>query len=198
MLAAARAEGVIITVETTPHHLTCAAEEIDDDSTVYASVPPIRDSANRDALWDGLVTGTIDMVCSDHFPVPPAARTSRFDTTMPGIAALELRLPLVWTEAARRGIGINQLVQWLCRAPALLGRIHSGRIEPGMRADLVAWDPDAEFVVDPASLHQRHTHTPFTGRLLRGVVDRTWSAGRLVYAGGSLVGQPGGQILEQL
>ena len=197
MLTAARAEGLMITVDTTPHHLTFATEEIADDDTAFAASPPIRGSANREALWDGLLEGTIDMVVSDHTPSPPPTRTGGLVTTTPGIASLELRLPALWTEARRRGIPVGRIAHWLSRAPAGLARLRSGRIEPGMRADLVAWDPEAEFVVEPSTLHQRHPATPYTGLRLSGVVGRTWSAGRTVYAAGALVGEPSGQILDQ-
>lgn len=196
MLAAARSEGLMVTVETTPHHLALSAEEIADDATEYACTPPIRDAANRERLWEGLLDGTIDMVVSDHAPVPPRMRAGGFDRAQPGIASLELRLPVMWTEAERRGVGIDRFARWLCEAPARLARLRTGRIEPGMRADLVAWDPDAEFVVDPAALHQRHPLTPYTGRTVRGKVSRTWSAGRTVYAAGTLVGEPAGRVLE--
>ena len=74
----------------------------------------------------------------------------------------------------------------------------SAVIEPGMRADLVAWDPDADFEVDPRRLHQRQRATPYAGRILTGVIDRTWVAGHLAYAGGTVVGEPRGRILEQI
>lgn len=197
LLASARAEGLMITVETCPHHLTLCAEEIPDDDFWFTTVPPIRDAENRDRLWDGLIGGVIDMVVSDHAPSPRPGEHDDFDHVT-GIASLELRLPVMWTEARRRGLTINHLQQWLSRAPATLGRIRTGRIEPGMRADLVAWDPEAQFVVDPAALHQRQPNTPYSGWRLDGVVDRTWVAGHLVHAGGTAVGEPAGRILEQV
>lgn len=196
LLAAARRQGHLVTAETTPHHLVFTAEEI--DTTLYAARPPIRDAANREGLWEGLADGVIDMIVSDHSPVGPASRTDSFATTEPGIASLELRLPVVWSEARRRGFRLSHLVQWLGRAPAALLRLPSGRIAPGQRADLIAWDPDAEFVLDATTLHQRHKETPYTGMTLRGVIHRTWSAGRLVFSNGELIGEPEGTILEQV
>ena len=81
-------------------------------------------------------------------------------------------------------------------APAALTRLRTGAIEPGRRADLVAWDPEAEFVVDPERLHQRHHLTPYAGRTLRGVVHHTWSAGKMVFADGQLVRTAKGDLLE--
>lgn len=194
LLAAARAEGLMVTTETAPHHLALAAEEITGDPRGYTTVPPIRGAANRDGLWDALDSGVIDMVVSDHAPSPGhgARRPS-----VTGISSLELRLPVVWTEARRRGFTVNHMAEWLSRAPADLGRLPSGRIEPGLRADLVAWDPDATFTVDPARLHQRQPFSPYAGRRLHGKVSHTWVAGHLVHAAGATVGTPRGRILEQ-
>ncbi len=196
MLAAARSAGIRITVETCPHYLTFGAEDIDDDATEFKCSPPIRPAENRERLWQGLIDGTIDMVVSDHSPCPPEFKTGGFARAWSGIASLELRLPVMWTEGSQRGIGLRHLVRWLCEAPAALTRLRTGAIEPGRRADLVAWDPEAEFVVDPERLHQRHHLTPYAGRTLRGVVHHTWSAGKMVFANGQLVRTAKGDLLE--
>lgn len=180
-LARARADGLPITVETCPHYLTLAAEEIRDGETSWKCAPPIRGAANQDALWVGLVDGVIDMVVSDHSPSPATLKTQGFDTAWGGIASLELRLPAVWTEARRRGHDIADIVEWLCAAPARLVGLDTGSIEPGMRADLVVWDPQERFTVDAANLHQRHPHTPYHGRELTGVVHSTYVRGIMVH-----------------
>lgn len=172
-LAAARAEGLPITVETCPHYLILCAEEIADDDVAAKCAPPIRERANRERLWEGLAAGIIDMVVSDHSPCPAASKQGGFAGAWGGIASLELRLPLVWTEASRRGFGLEDLRLWLCAAPAALLGLPTGRIAPGMRADLVAWDPDGAITVDPGRLAQRHPVTPYAGRSLRGRVVRT-------------------------
>ena len=136
------------------------------------------------------------MVVSDHSPCPPEFKAGGFARAWSGIASLELRLPIMWTEASRRGIGLRHLVRWLCEAPAALTSLRAGAIEPGRRADLMAWDPDAEFVVEPQRLHQRHHLTPYAGRSLRGVVHHTWSAGKMVFANGELVRAAKGDLLE--
>jgi len=171
-LAAARAEGVSVTVETCPHYLTLCAEELGDDLAGKCA-PPIRDSANREELWQGLADGIIDMVVSDHSPCPGDLKRGGFHAAWGGIASLELRLPLVWTEAHRRGFGIADLARWMCTAPAGLAGIPSGAITPGHRADLVVWDPDATVVVAPERLAQRHPITPYAGRSLQGRVLAT-------------------------
>ena len=99
-----------------------------------------------------------------------------------GIASLELSLAATWTAASVRGFAPERLAEWLCAAPArLAGFGDRGVIAPGMRADLVEWDPDAAFVVDQRALHQRHKCTPYHGLPLRGRVLRTWVGGGVVY-----------------
>ena len=183
-LAAARAAGVRITAETCPHYLTLAAEEIADGATEFKCCPPIRDAANRDALWDGLASGVIGTIVSDHSPAPPALKeleSGDFGTAWGGIASLQLGLPIVWTAAAARGVALTDVVRWMAAAPAsLVGLAAKGRIAAGCDADLVAFAPDESFVVAPAALHHRHPVTPYAGRSLRGVVRRTWLRGDAV------------------
>ncbi|AHG89678.1 allantoinase [Gemmatirosa kalamazoonensis] len=187
IVADARARGLPLTVETCPHYLTFAAEEIPDGATEYKCAPPIRRTTERDALWEALLDGEIDLVASDHSPCPPAMKGSDGDffAAWGGIASLQLGLSAVWTGARARGVGVERLTEWMSAAPARLAGLHDrkGRIAPGYDADLVMWDPDASFVVDAARLHHRHPVTPYAGRELFGVVRRTYVGGRIVYDG---------------
>jgi len=171
-LAAARVAGLPITVETCPHYLALCAEEVPPGRFDFKCAPPIREATNREMLWEGLASGVIDMVVSDHSPCQPALKSGGFGRAWGGIASLELRLPVVWTAAAERGFGIPDIASWLCSGPAaLIGR--RATVAPGASADLVVWDPEATFVVDPAELRQRHPTSPYAGRRLRGRVART-------------------------
>lgn len=97
-----------------------------------------------------------------------------------GIASLQVALAAVWTEARRRGIGIERVAHWMSSAPArLAGLDHKGSIRPGMDADLVVFDPDALFTVDPSRLKHRHPITPYAGRELYGKVEATYVRGEL-------------------
>jgi allantoinase len=185
-LAAARADGLDVTVETCPHYLTFAAEEIPDGDTRFQCAPPIRGAEHRDALWRGLAEGTIDLVATDHSPCPPAMKSAGdFGRAWGGIASLQLLLPAIWTGARARGFGPEKLNDWLARRPARwLGLDERGEIAPGRRADLVAWKPEATFVVHGAELEHRHPTTPYEGRELAGVVTGTWVAGRQVFRAG--------------
>jgi allantoinase len=183
ILQAARAEGVPISVETCPHYLTFSAGEIPEGATMFKCAPPIRDGATRDTLWNALRDGTIDLVATDHSPCPPGMKgNGDFLAAWGGIASLELGLAAVWTGASARGIRVERLAEWLCAAPArLAGLGDRGVIAPGMRADLVAWDPESELTVDPSRLHHRHRRTPYEGLRLRGRVLETYVGGDLVY-----------------
>ena len=184
LLREARAEGLPITVETCPHYLTFSAEEIADAATLFKCAPPIRDRAHREALWQALEDGTIDLVATDHSPCPPSMKgDGDFVRAWGGIASLELSLAAVWTAASPRGIALDRLAEWLCAAPARLAGLgaRTGRIAEGMDADLVVWDPDALVDVDPDRLHQRHKCTPYAGRRLRGRVIETHVRGAVVY-----------------
>lgn len=186
MVRAARSRGVNITAETCPHYLTVSAEEIPDGATTFKCAPPIRESHHREALWSGLADGTVGMVVSDHSPAPPEVKaldSGDFGEAWGGISSLQLRLPLVWSEARRRGHTREELARWLCDAPARLAGLGSrkGRIEVGCDADLVVWDPESVFTVDPAGLQHRHPVSPYAGRVLSGEVRTTILRGEAVF-----------------
>jgi allantoinase len=201
-LAAARARGVRASAETCPHYLALAAEEVPDGATAVKCAPPVREARNRERLWAGLAGGAIDGVVSDHSPSPPAGKRlaeGDFLGAWGGIASLGLGLALVWTEGVRRGAGLGDVARWMSAGPARLAGLEGakGAIAPGRDADLVAFDPEAEWTVEPAALHFRHPLTPYAGRRLRGVVRATYLAGEPVYADGSFPGPPRGRLLSR-
>jgi allantoinase len=200
LLRDAQAEGVAITAETCPHYLHLAAEEIAPGATEFKCCPPIRERENREQLWRGLAAGTIDMIVSDHSPCPSDMKlrdSGNFLAAWGGIASLQLRLPVVWTEARRRGFTLRDVAKWLCENPARLVRLESrkGSIAAGCDADLVIWNPDHEFVVRGESLHHRHKLTPYHDESLHGVVQKTFLRGRKIYDDGALGPQPAGMLL---
>jgi allantoinase len=200
LLARARAEGLPLTVETCPHYLAFAAEEIPDGDPRYKCAPPIRERENRERLWEGLQQGMIDTIGSDHSPAPPELKhleTGDVWRAWGGIASLQLSLPIVWTEARRRGFPIDELARWMARDPARLVGISDmkGEIAPGRDADLVVFDPDATFTVEGTKLYHRHKATPYEGQVLAGRVEATYLRGRAVYRSGDLVETPWGQTL---
>jgi allantoinase len=178
-VATAKRRGVRMTAETCPHYLTLTAQEIADGATEFKCCPPIRETGNRERLWAGLAAGTIDCVVSDHSPAPPELKlTGSFSTAWGGIASLQLGLPLMWTQARRRGHTLADIARWMADAPARIAGVNGkGQISLGYQADLVRFEPEAGFVVDPATLSHRHAVSPYAGRRLTGMVRSVWLAG---------------------
>jgi allantoinase len=200
-LRAARAEGLPVSVETCPHYLHAAAEEIADGATLWKCAPPIRARANRERLWEGLRDGVIDMVVTDHSPCPPAMKRvaeGRFDLAWGGVASLSVALPAVWTDAVRRGFTIDAIAQWMSAAPAALAGIskQAGRLEAGREANFVVFDPDAEFTVAAEALHSRHAVSPYVGERLRGAVRATYLRGEAVFSANGFMVLPRGHELS--
>lgn len=198
----ARRAGMALTAETCPHYLCGCAEEIAEGATAWKCAPPVREARHREALWQALGDGDLDLVASDHSPSPPAGKhleSGDFARAWGGIASLQLLLPATWTEARRRGVPLERLAEWLCAAPARVAGLAGlkGAIAPGHDADLVAWDPEARFTVDPARLYHRHPVTPYAGRELAGVVRRTWLRGVEVFDGTAVAGPPRGELLRR-
>ena len=196
MIASARREGVPVTAETCPHYLALTAEEIADGATACKCSPPIREAANRELLWDGLRDGVLDLVVSDHSPSTAAMKklgSGDFGAAWGGISSLQLGLPVVWTQARRRGFTLGDVAVWMAERPArLAGLSGKGRIAPGYDADFCVFAPDESFTVDPARLHHRHPVTPYAGHGLRGVVRGTILRGEPVEAA-----HPRGRLLTR-
>ncbi|HET9984474.1 MAG TPA: allantoinase AllB [Longimicrobiales bacterium] len=226
LLAEAKRAGLPVTAETCPHYLHFAAEDVPAGATEHKCAPPIRGAANRERLWAALADGVLDLVGSDHSPCPPALKrreSGDFLAAWGGIASLQLGAAVVWTGARERGLGVERLAEWMAAAPARLAGLSgpkrsggpaasaglagpagppgpSGRkgvIATGADADLVAFDPDAEWTVDAAALHHRHKLTPYAGARLHGVVRATWLRGAMIYDRGALATEPAGRILRR-
>ena len=198
LIAAAKREGLPVTVETCPHFLHLTAETIDanpNGPTLCKSAPAIRNAANREQLWAALIDGTIDLIATDHSPCPPHMKRmhpdhvtpgealGRFDLAWGGIPSLYTALSVLWTECTRRELTLSQLSHWTSAAPAHLAGLatHIGSIEPGKHANLIAFDPEATSTLTEAMLHYRHKISPYLGETLRGQVRTTWLRGHPVF-----------------
>jgi allantoinase len=198
ILREARADGLPVTVETCPHYLHFAAEEIPEGSTLHKCAPPIRSRENREQLWQALREGLIDLVVTDHSPCPPAMKelaSGDFKKAWGGIASLSVALPVMWTDTRARGFTLGDIARWMSEAPAKLAgcETRKGRIAAGMDADFVVFDPDAEFTVSPNRLHYRHPVSAYMGERLRGVVKATYLRGERVFEDGSFPGEVRGR-----
>lgn len=195
VIRGAKRDGLRLTVETCPHYLTFAAEEIPDGATDYKCEPPVRTATNREQLWAAMAEGLVDCVVSDHAPCTSEQKqldSGDFATAMPGISSLQLGLSAVWTEASKRGHSLADVVRWMSSGPAaLVGLRSKGAIAEGYDADLVRFAPDETFTVEPTRLHHRVPLTPYAGRTLVGTVRTTWLRGT------PTSDTPGGRLLTR-
>lgn len=199
-LRKAREEGVNITLETCPHYLCFAAEEIADGATLFKCCPPIRERENSEKLWAALSDRLIEMIVSDHSPAPPDLKcmdSGDFMQAWGGISSLQLRLPAVWTHARERGHSIHDLVRWMSKEPARLVRLdhRKGALKAGYDADIMIWNADETFRVEPQRLQHRHKLTPYAGLTLHGVVKKTFLRGHMIYDDGKFAPTPEGKML---
>jgi allantoinase len=201
LLRAARAKELPITVETCPHYLNFAAEEIPDYSTHFKCAPPIREAENRERLWHALEAGVIDFIATDHSPCADKLKLTtegNFLRAWGGIATLGLALPVMCTALRRRGynanpnaqaLGLRKIGQWMSQRPAgFIGMAgETGQIAPGYAADLVVWNPEAQ-----REWTGYHKMTPYAGEVLYGVVHRTYLRGQLIFNDGEFSAEPEG------
>ncbi|MDG4858719.1 allantoinase AllB [Streptomyces sp. T-3] len=197
LVAAAKREGVKLTVETCPHYLTLTAEEVPDGASEFKCCPPIREGANQDLLWEALADGTIDVIVTDHSPSTADLKTDDFATAWGGISGLQLSLPAVWTEAKKRGHTLEDVVRWMStQTSKLVGLDDKGAIEAGRDADFAVLAPDETFTVDAAELQHRNKVTAYAGKTLSGVVKSTWLRGERILHNGEFT-EPTGRLLER-
>jgi dihydroorotase len=186
MVRRAKADGIRVTAEVTPHHLVFTDDDLLTYDTNFKVNPPLRSAEDREALHAGLADGTIDVVATDHAPHAVEEKEAEFDQAPPGTIGLETALAAVLTYLVEPGtITLLRAIEALSTAPArILGASeHGGPIEPGRPADLVVFDPAAEWAVEPP-FASKSRNSAFRGRILRGKVIHTLYRGDLVVADG--------------
>jgi len=186
MVRRAKAEGLRVTAEVTPHHLAFSDEDLVSYDTNFKVNPPLRASEDRDALRRGLADGTIDAVATDHAPHAVEDKEAEFDQAPPGTIGLETALAAVFTQLVEPGLlSLGRVIEAMSTAPArILGAAdHGGPIEPGRPANLLLFDPSAEWTVQPP-FASKSRNSAFLGTTLAGRVVHTLYRGELVVADG--------------
>jgi dihydroorotase len=184
MVREAKAAGLRVTCEATPHHLTLTDEACQGFDTVFRVNPPLRPAADRDALRAGLLDGTVDAVATDHAPHDQEAKEQPFDQAPPGMLGLEtaMALTLDQLDLVDAPQTLFALLSW--QPGAVLGlAAGAGLVAEGCSADLCAIDPGERWVVDPSRLASRSRNTPYAGRELVGRVRHTLHRGEPVVLG---------------
>jgi len=193
---------VPLTAETTPHYLYFDAESVPDGATEFKCAPPIRGRANREELWRGIQEGLFTAIVSDHSPCTPALKRMEdgdIARAWGGIASLQFGLPIVWTEAKRRGVAFRKIVDLMTTGPANLAGLgdRKGTLAAGYDADIIVFDPEARFVVRTEQVQHRHKVTPYAGETLTGVVHATYVRGHKVWEDGSYPGNAIGEWIRR-
>ncbi|MEX0659138.1 MAG: dihydroorotase [Egibacteraceae bacterium] len=193
LIRQARARGARVTAEAAPHHFTLTDDLVRGYDAVYKVNPPLRTKGDVEAIREGLADGTIDAIATDHAPHPPEQKEQEWAQAPPGMLGLETALALVLTELCDGGVlSLPQAVAALSTKPARSRGIagHGGPITAGAPANLVLFDPQQRWTVDPARLHSRSRNTPYAGMQVRGRVVHTLLRGRFTCKDGVVTGLP--------
>jgi dihydropyrimidinase len=199
--------------ETCPQYLFFTIDDLKrPDGAKWICSPPMRSRADNERLWQGLSEEILQTVGTDHCPfffdgtkpiryegqeiAIPGKELGREDfTKIPnGLPGIQDRMPVLWTEGVRKGrITANQFVAYMSTNPARIFGLYprKGALLPGADADIVIWNPEAEFRVGPDMLQHRHKLTPYAGETLRAVVEKTFLRGQMVYDGQTFFGPVG-------
>ena len=190
LIRVAKAQGIRVTAEVTPHHLSLTDTLVASFDPVFKVAPPLRTRADVEALRAALADGTIDCVATDHAPHAREDKEKEFDKAPPGMLGLETALAVLLTELVHTGLlSLSDLINAMSTTPARIRSLdgHGGPIAPGAPATLVVFDPQAKWVVDPARLASLSDNTPFAGRELKGKVVHTLLRGKFTVRDGEVV-----------
>ena len=183
LLRAARARGIKVTGEATPHHISLTDECIKHYDTNYKMNPPLRSEEDRKALIEALRDGTVTVIATDHAPHTPTAKNVEFDCAPFGIVGLETAVPVSLTELYHKKVlTLSQLVSKFTTGPADVLGLPIGTLQIGRPADITVLDTETEFVVDPSSFRSKGRNTPFGGYRAKGRAAATIVDGKCVYS----------------
>jgi allantoinase len=192
----ARARGTDISIETCPHYLFFTEDDLLKIGAVLKCTPPLRSAQERDALWDFVVRGLVDIVGSDHSPCPPAMKQKdSFFAIWGGIGGIQSTLAVL----LEHGLPLPDIARMTATNPARrFGIADRGSIQVGHKADFVLVDLAASFTLQPDALLQRHRISPYAGRRFKGVVRQTYRDGELIYANGKIVSESRGKLVRPI
>jgi len=185
MVRAAKAEGLRITAEATPHHFTLTDEQLNGYDPVFKVNPPLRTRADIDAIKAGLADGTIDAIATDHAPHAPHTKEVPLDEAPPGMLGLETALALAISELQMPLAQVVAALSWKPAAIAGVADRHGRPIAVGEPANLTVFDPNQQWTVVPAQLASKSRNTPYAGRPVRGKVRHTILNGVAVVVNGT-------------
>jgi dihydroorotase len=182
LIRRAKEKGLRVTAEATPHHFSLTHECCEGYNTNAKMNPPLREAEDREAIRQALKDGTIDVIASDHAPHHYDAKEREFDDAPNGILGLETALGLAIDELVRPGLlTLPELIFRMSTQPARIFSLPGGTLAVGAQADLVIFDPETRWTVDPAQFYSKSRNTPFAGRTLTGRAETTIVRGRVVY-----------------
>ncbi len=180
----AKARGVQVTAEASPHHLLLTDEAVEGYRTEAKMNPPLRSAEDRDAVREGLRDGTLDMVATDHAPHHYDEKEAAFDDAPNGVVGLETSLGLVYGHLVEKGlIDLPTMVDRMSTAPARIFNLPGGTLKVGSPGDVTVFDPQEEWVVDPEKFLSKSRNTPFAGWQLKGKPRYTVVGGSVVWKG---------------
>ncbi len=182
LIRRAKAKGLKVTAEVTPHHFTLTHEACEGYNTNAKMNPPLREEADVEAVREALRDGTVDVIATDHAPHHYDAKEREFDDAPNGILGLETAFGLAISQLVRPGLlSLPELLYRMSTRPAQLFKLPGGSLAVGAPADVAILDPDATWTVDPSAFYSKSRNTPFAGRQLTGRCDLTIVRGRVVY-----------------
>jgi dihydroorotase len=189
-----KARGVRVTAEVTPHHLLLADRAMADHGgydTNFKMNPPLREEADRAAMLEGLVDGSIDVIATDHAPHHADEKAVEFDRAPFGILGLETAVPLCIDRLVKPGlISLSRLIELLSVNAARVIGVPGGTLADGAPADITILAPEAPVTVRASAFRSKSRNTPFEGWALTGAVAATIVGGRAVYVNEPVLGRP--------
>jgi dihydroorotase len=182
LIRRAKEEGVQVTAEVTPHHLTLTEEAVGDYDTNAKMNPPLRTAEDLTALREALADDVIDCIATDHAPHAIEEKETTFDDAPFGIVGLETAVGVLWTELVHKAnFPIMRLVEAMSTKPCQILGLDGGTLREGSRADVTVIDPEVEWVAHPEKFRSKGKNTPYTGWKLKGKVVMTICDGQVVF-----------------